>query len=237
MLILFDIDGTLLLSDGAGVRAMTAAGKTVVGPDFTLAGIEVAGRLDPLIWADAAAALGFDGADARHDEFRSVYARLLGEHFRTTGAARALPGVQALVARLRDLEGVTIGLLTGNYPETGRLKLEAAGLDPNAFAVAAWGCDGRSRRDLPHVAITRYRERTGRAIDPANVIIIGDTPHDIDCAKAAACKVIGVATGPSFAAEDLRAHDPDLLVKDLSDTEGLVRWMLGAASRPGVAIS
>jgi phosphoglycolate phosphatase-like HAD superfamily hydrolase len=236
MLILFDIDGTLLLSNGAGVRAMTAAGRAVVGPHFTLDGVEVAGRLDPLIWADAAAAAGLDGADGLHEEFRSTYARLLDEHFRTK-SARALPGVAALVARLRDLDGVTIGLLTGNYPETGRLKLLAAGLDPDAFAVAAWGCDGSSRRDLPHVAMARFRERTGRAIDPARVVIIGDTPHDIDCAKAAACKVIGVATGPSFAAEDLRTHGPDLLVDDLSDTEGLVRWLLGAASRPGIPVS
>jgi phosphoglycolate phosphatase-like HAD superfamily hydrolase len=235
MLVLFDIDGTLLLTDGAGRRAIEIAGRRIVTPDFSLDGVEIAGRLDSLIWADAAAKHGVEDPRAMEAEFRLCYAQCLAELFVREPDARALPGVVELLERLRSATGITAGLLTGNYPETGRIKLKACGLDPEWFPVAAWGCDGPSRRDLPRVAMGRYIEHVQRQIEPEEVVVIGDTPHDIDCAKVNGCRSIAVATGPSYEREELMRHEPDLLVDDLTDTEAVLEWMLrdaetGAAS-------
>ncbi len=226
MLILFDIDGTLLLSGGAGARAMIEAGRRLLSPGFSFDGVEISGRLDPLIWNDAARANGCDDPAGMHDVFRATYAEILAVHFATIAKARLLPGVETLVTRLKATDGVTLGLLTGNYPETGAMKVSSAGLDPADFPVAAWGSDGATRRDLPPVAIDRFRVHAGRPIDPADVVISGDTPHDIDCARANGCRALAVGTGPSCGVEMLRPHAPDLLVEDLSDTEAVLAWML-----------
>ncbi len=120
---------------------------------------------------------------------------------------------------------LTLGVLTGNYPETGRLKLEAAGLDTAWFPVAAWGSDAASRRDLPPLAMRRHETLTGRRLEPGHVVVIGDTPHDVDCARASGCRSLAVATGP-YRADDLVASGADLVVEDLSGTESLVKWIL-----------
>ncbi len=230
MLVLFDIDGTLLLTQKAGVNAMMDAGREVVGPDFSFDGIEFAGRLDPAIWASAAAANGVDDPSQVHAEFREVYAANLARRFEIDPTAFTLPGVETLVGRVADLDGAVPGLLTGNYPETGRLKIQAAGLDPDLFTIAAWGSDGDTRRDLPPVAIQRYGEHFGESIDPKRVVIIGDTPHDIDCAHANGCLVIAVATGPSNLIDELGEHKPDLLLEDLSDTDRIIGWLSANAA-------
>src|SRR5690606_34817460 len=112
--------------------------------------------------------------------------------------ASALPGVHALLARLRDLR-CAMGLLTGNFRETGVMKLAACAIDPGQFDPAVWGDHSPHpapcRDHLPPVAIERFCAARGVVIDPANVVIIGDTPHDVACALASGCRVIGVATG------------------------------------------
>jgi phosphoglycolate phosphatase-like HAD superfamily hydrolase len=226
MLVLFDIDGTLLLTHRAGLRAMAIAGERLFGAGFGLEGVDFAGRLDPLIWADAARASGVDDPDAHHDAFRAHYATALDELFEAEALSTMLPGVGDLVAALEEQAGVTLGIVTGNYPETGRAKLAAAGLDPVRFPVSAWGSDGMGRRDLPPVAMERYEAHVGRPIDPQRVVIIGDTPHDVDCARANGCRSIAVATGPAYTIADLKEHAPDLAVDDLSATERLLDWIL-----------
>lgn len=234
MLVLFDIDGTLLLTDGAGRRAIEIAGRKIVTPDFTLDGVEIAGRLDSLIWADAAAKHGVADPKAMEAEFRRIYAESLSELFARDTVARSLPGVLELLGRMRCFTRITPGLLTGNYPETGCMKLKASGLDPEWFPVAAWGCDGTSRRDLPKAAMGRYAQHRGRPIEPETVVVIGDTPHDIDCAKVNGCRSIAVATGPSYEREELMRHEPDLMLDDLTDTEAVIDWILKAAGADSV---
>ncbi len=172
-----------------------------------------------------ALANGIDDPDAHHDRFREVYTQHLVRRLAVANTVRVLPGVTALLEALGAVEGLSRGLLTGNYPETGRLKIEAAGLDPAIFEVAAWGCDGRSRRDLPGVAMDRYAAATGTRLAPDQVVIIGDTPHDVDCARAHGCRSLAVATGPS-SRDELVASDPDLLADDLSQTQEIVAWIL-----------
>ena len=217
-LVLMDIDGTLLLTDRAGSKSMQEAGKRVLGERWDLAKVEFAGRLDPLIFEDGARLASYAIDDGVHARFREAYAAALRRRLDATGAAHTLPGVDRLVRTLRRREDVTLGLLTGNYAETGAIKLEAAGLDPAWFPVQAWGDDGPDRRSLPPVAMARYTALTGRSIDPSAVIVVGDTVHDIDCAHANGCRVVAVGTGPTNATlADLAAHRPDLLLEDLSD--------------------
>ena len=225
MLVLFDIDGTMLLSQHAGAQCMHDATRELYGEAFTFEGVEIAGRIDPQIWHDVALANGIDDPAAHHDRFREVYTQHLARRLAGANTVRVLPGVTALLEALGGVEGLTRGLLTGNYPETGRLKIEAAGLDPTIFEVAAWGCDGRSRRDLPGVAMDRHAAATGARLAPDQVLIIGDTPHDVDCARANGCLALAVATGPT-SREDLVASEPDLLADDLSRTQEIVSWIL-----------
>lgn len=233
MLLLFDIDGTLLLTERAGVLAMQEAGQALYGERFSLEHVSLAGRLDPLIWRDGLAAAGIEADEQKHARFQDAYARALGERLRARPTARALPGVLPLLAHLRGLQDTTLGLVTGNYAETGTIKLRAAGLDPGWFPVRAWGADGAHRRDLPPVAMQRYQLHAGRSIAPERVVVIGDTPGDIDCARANGCLAVAVATGPAYTLDELRAHEPDLLLEDLSDATRLLDWL--GARRDGEA--
>jgi len=226
MLVLFDIDGTLLLTQHVGVQCMHDASRELYGEAFTFGGVETAGRIDPEIWRDVARANGIEDPDADQDRFRATYAEHLARRLEQNNTVTLLPGVVELVDALGSIDGVTRGLLTGNYPETGLLKIEAAGLDPSVFEVAVWGSDGQSRRDLPGVAMDRHEAATGTRLSPDQVVIIGDTPHDVDCARAHGCVVLAVATGPT-PRETLAASEPDLLADDLSQTQEIVSWIMG----------
>jgi phosphoglycolate phosphatase len=224
MLVLFDIDGTLLLTQHVGAQCMHDASRELYGVAFTFDDVEIAGRIDPQIWRDVARVNGIEDPDADHERFRATYADHLARRLQSNNTATVLPGVTALVNALGSIDGLTRGLLTGNYPETGKLKIAAAGLDLGVFEVAVWGSDGQSRRDLPGVALDRHEAATGTRLDPGQVVIIGDTPHDVDCARAHGCRVLAVATGPT-PREKLVESEPDLLVDDLSRTQELVSWI------------
>ena len=225
MLILFDIDGTLLLTQRAGTQSMQAATRELFGDQFTFDGVDIGGRLDPLIWADVAKANGIEDPASHHDRFRATYLRHFQERLARDPTVMVLPGVVELIEALSQETDMWLGLLTGNYPETGRMKIEAAGLDMDSFAVAVWGVDGAHRRELPVVAMEQYAAQTGRTIEAHNVVIIGDTLHDIDCARANGCRCLAVSTG-MCTADELAAHEPDLLVDDLSDTSSILAWLL-----------
>lgn len=226
MLVLFDIDGTLLLTGGAGTRSMQEAARELFGPRFAFDGVEVAGRIDSAIWSDVARANGIVDPEARHASFRDAYVRHLARRLATEPTVEALPGVRQLLDALREFELLTLGLLTGNYPESGRLKIEAAGLDMSWFPVAAWGCDAATRRELAPLAMSRHEALTGRTLEAGQVVVVGDTPHDVDCARANGCRSLAVATG-WHEAGDLAACGADLVVDDLSRTDSLVKWILG----------
>jgi len=227
VLILFDIDATLLTTNGAGVQAMADAGRDLFGPEFRSDGVDYAGRLDPLILADLLSAHGLDGDAAGVERFRAAYAEHLERRLAKRGTARALPGVADLLGSLTQRADLAVGLLTGNYPETGAMKLRAAGLDPEVFSIQVWGCDSPhdppERDHLPAVALERHRAG-GVDLEAARVTIIGDTPHDVRCARAHGCRSLGVATG-RFDEAALIAAGADRTVADLSETEPVLRWL------------
>lgn len=225
-LVLFDIDGTLLRTEGVGVAAMLRAFTRLHGErGFSFEGVEIAGALDGLLFARMMAQHGLPSDDATHAEFQRVYGDELSRTL-TPDRVRRMPGTDGLVTALRDA-GAAVGLLTGNYEHTAHLKITVAGFERAHFPFGAFGADGPSRRHLTPVAIERAAAHLGRAFDPSRVTIIGDTPHDIDCAKAHGCRAIGVGTGP-YSPERLREVGADLAVADLSETARLVDFALGA---------
>ena len=232
MLILFDIDATLLTTGGAGIAAMGHAGRAMFGDHFDERRVEYAGRLDPLIIADLLTAHDIEPTPDAIDAFRAGSRAHLGDLLTDTGVARPCPGVIDLLDALSGVPGVTLGLLTGNFPETGALKLRAGGIDPDRFAITAWGSDSPhlppARDHLPPVAMGRYRERYMREIRGERVTIVGDTPHDVACGKAHACRVLGVGTG-AFPASALLDAGADLAVDTLGDTDTISEWLLSGA--------
>lgn len=222
-LILFDIDATLLVTGGVGIAAMVEAGRRTFARSFTADGIDFAGRLDPLLLAELLALNGVASTPQSLADFKAAYLVAIAElaHPDRPPLSRALPGVHALLARLRA-DGVAMGLLTGNFSESGSIKLRACGIDPNWFSPAVWGDHSPHtppcRTHLPAIAMDRYRSATGRDLAPELVTIIGDTPHDIRCARHSGCRAVAVATG-KYSATDLARAGADAVLNDLSDTD------------------
>jgi len=210
-LLLFDLDGTLLRTSGAGARAMERAGKFIWGDRFSLAGINFGGSLDPVILQQAATSGNLEFDDDRHRSFRSAYSSELTLEFAQATSAEALPGILDLLEGLRAAACATIGLLTGNYEETGCLKLTAAGFDPHWFSPRIWGDAAATRPGLVEHALRLHPE-----VLPEAVIVVGDTPRDVECAKVNGCRVLAVATGASSKG-DLVHAGADVVVDDLRD--------------------
>ena len=224
-LVLFDIDGTLLRTEGVGVAAMLRAFAMLHGEHgFSFEGVEIAGALDGLLFARMMERHGLPADPSTHERFQRLYGDELARSL-TPERVRRMPGTDALVAALRDA-GAAVGLLTGNYEHTAHTKIRTAGFDVAHFPFGAFGADGPSRRHLTPVAIARAGSPHGRTFDPSRVTILGDTPHDIACAKAHGCRAIGVGTGP-YAPDRLHACGADLAVGDLSDVVAVSRWILG----------
>lgn len=223
MLILFDIDGTLLSTVGSGMRAMEAAGKSLFGEKCHAGGVQFAGRLDPLIMRDMLANAGLTPTAENLAAFRKGYESNMVELFRKPGIGKLMPGVRELLERLDRIDGVTQGLLTGNFELTGLMKIRSTGVKTERFEIGAWGDDSPhdppARNHLPPVAVERFRRKKGRL--PRKVVIIGDTPHDVTCAKVNGHVAIGVATG-KFSTDELLKSGADCAFPDLSDTEAVV---------------
>lgn len=225
-LMLFDIDGTLVDTGGAGRRAMQAAAARQFGEDFSFKHVNFAGKLDGAIFTEAAARHGLDQIDTHERIFRREYVRELGDELvRTRQRVHALPGVAALLDTLRkrsDNGGdVMLGLLTGNYADAAPVKLHAVGIDPAWFPVTAFGDEGPTRPDLTALAMRRYAQRTGRDADPRRVMVIGDTPRDVQCAKAHGCVAFCVATG-EHTVEQLLEAGADHAIPDFTDPSPLL---------------
>ena len=230
MLILFDIDLTLLESGGSGIQAIDAAARETFGDDCNADGLNFGGQLDPLIMGAMLRRAGLEPNAERLDAIASRYIEILSGRLKP-GGARTLPGVTDLLDALdRALSPApTLGLLTGNLEPSGTLKLIAAGLDPDRFDVRVWGSDSPhqppARDHLPPVGMARYAEARGQAIEPERVVVIGDTEHDIRCARVNGCRSLGVATGHT-SLDTLREAGADLAVPDLSATEEILAWLL-----------
>lgn len=229
-LLLFDIDGTLMISHGAGRRAMMRAYEEVFGTAGDAETMEMAGMTDPLIARAALAAHGFSPAevDALFPELWRRYAGHLARELAQPANGRhaeAYPGVRQLLSRLHARDDVVLGLLTGNIEVGAWLKLGYLGLD-RFFTFGAFGNEGPERDKLPAVAIRRAELETGYRFTGREVVVIGDTPADIACGRHLSVRTVAVATGP-FDEETLRAAGADVVLPDFRDTEQAVAALLG----------
>lgn len=228
-LLLFDVDLTLVNARGAGQIAMRTAGKQVCGEGFSFEGVSFGGRLDPLIFADATVNCELPNPEEKHEAFRDIYTQELHRLIHEDGhAIDVLPGIPDLITTLRDRADkqgdVMLGLLTGNYAKTAKIKIEAAGLQRDWFTMGCFGDEADSRPGLTELAMQRYLDMTDTQPDPARVIVIGDTPHDIDCAKAHGCTAFAVATGRT-PFEELKAAGADIVVNDLTNPGPLLEMI------------
>jgi phosphoglycolate phosphatase len=225
-LLLFDIDGTLILTGGAGSRAMTRAFAATHGLEDALQKVDLAGRTDRIIMREALTHAGRDHEDVDLDEFREAYCSALREEIQKPGTGRRglLPGVRPLLDALAARDDVRLALLTGNFRASAEIKLAAFGVW-DYFSWGAFADDAIERDDLIRIAHARHETRHGQLIEPEAVVVIGDTPHDIRCARAGGAKAVAVATG-NYDLEALRGHQPDALFADLSDTDAVLDTLL-----------
>jgi phosphoglycolate phosphatase len=224
-IILFDIDGTLVLTGGAGMRAMNRACEDLVSGADAMAGVTFAGRTDWSILDDILRNHGHTLDEALLDELRRRYVLHLDEEIRLPGRGvkDVMPGIRGLLDALRAREDVHVGLLTGNFIEGARIKLEYFDLW-KYFPWGAFGGDAASRNDLVPIAVARAREHGVDGIAPANVIVVGDTPNDVECALVAGATPVAVATG-SYTMDQLREAGADLVFDDLSDTAAFLQLL------------
>jgi phosphoglycolate phosphatase len=221
-IILFDIDGTLVLTGGAGMRAMNRACEDLVSGADPMAGVTFAGRTDWSILDDILRNHGHTLDEVLLDELRGRYVTHLAEEIQLPGRGvkDVMPGIRELLEALRTRDDVGVGLLTGNFIEGARIKLEYFDLW-KYFPWGAFGGDSANRNDLVPVALARAREHGIDGVTPAKVLVVGDTPNDVECALVAGATPIAVATG-SYSIDQLRAVGAEIAFDDLSNTDAFL---------------
>ena len=227
-LVLFDIDGTLVLTGGAGARAMSLAFEEIFSVANAFQGMPMAGRTDAWILNDAAAAHGIPQDSPDMARFREAYLSHLAIELEKPGVGRKslMPGVRDLLDALAPRDDVYLALLTGNFEAGARLKLEYFDLW-KYFRCGAFGDAAPHRNVLVPKVLAQVAVCGGPSFTAADALVIGDTPLDVGCAAHVGARSLAVATG-SHSVEELRAAGADAVLRDLSDTEEALRVILGA---------
>lgn len=225
-LVLFDIDGTLLKSNGCGRAATKIAVADMFGTIGVLDDIDFAGKTDWQILNEALVPAGITVAEIQTNmvPYNQMVAQRLGEII-SDYAVTPCPGALDVIAALRQNPAVVVGLVTGNMAGLVPLKLARAGFDPADFKVAAYGSEGWERTMLPPLALRRARAYAGIDFPGDRIVIIGDTPNDILCAASVKGRTLAVATGP-FKTQELRLHQPTYAFDDMSDVDGILAVIL-----------
>lgn len=217
--VLFDIDGTLISSQGAGKAAMYAALQSHFGLDAIRDEVPMSGRTDRVIALDLFRVHGIDGGPLQLDGFLAEYLRHLPGHL-SKRVGMVLPGIREILLALVEKPDCLVGLLTGNIRAGAKVKLSHFGIDQH-FTFGGFG-DAHVDRD----EVAREAHRSALAVEPslrpADLVVIGDTPLDVRCAHAIGAKAVAVATGTHSAAE-LAAAGADLILEDLSPADALDR--------------
>lgn len=221
-LILFDIDGTLIDSGGAGTRSLNLAFKELFSIDNAFEGISMAGKTDIQIMKEGAAKHNLPLENGILSEIINTYIRNLAIEINNNDKKHVKPGIKkALKILASENSNYQLGLLTGNIEQGARIKLDPFGLN-SYFPSGAFGNDNEDRNKLLPIALERFKGISGKEISFNDCIIVGDTPRDVYCAKPYGASCIAVATGP-YSVSSLMEAGADLVMKDLSDTDAFLR--------------
>ena len=224
-LVLFDVDGTLVLSGGAGLRAMTCTFEEIFQVQDGFAGISMAGGTDTVILDAAIMRLGLEVSPAVRVCFHEKYCVRLAQEILLPGPRKGvMPGVRELLNIISKRDDVIIGLLTGNVAKAARIKLEHFDLW-HYFPFGAYGDDAPERDTLVEVAIRRAQEQGAPMVTPNDILIVGDTPLDVACAIATGSRAVAVATG-WFDEQALRDSGADVVFGDLRDTGSFLELLV-----------
>jgi len=220
-LILFDIDGTLIDSGGAGVRSLDLALKDLFSIDNGFHGISMAGKTDTQIIKEGIMKHGLS-ANGTIDAVIKAYLKYLRREI-NNDRKHVKPGIYEVLEELKPLQDLGLGLLTGNIEQGARIKLEPFRLN-EYFPAGAFGSDDEYRNNLLPIAVKRFEELFQQKIKADNCIIVGDTPRDVECAHIYGAICIGVATGP-YSYDDLIEAGADYVAHDLSDQKTLLHFL------------
>jgi phosphoglycolate phosphatase-like HAD superfamily hydrolase len=223
-ILLFDIDGTLIYAGGAGRRAITRVFAERYGQPRLFDEVRFHGMTDRAIVRGALGRAGLSCDEATIDELCAAYVVALADEVPRSTGFRIHPGVPELLAQLGGHPGVAIGLGTGNLREGARIKLEHARL-MHHFAFGGYGCDDENRSSLIRRGAERGAEQLGVPLGDCRIVVIGDTPRDIEAAHAVGADAVVVETG-GFEAADLRASGAQHAFRTLAE-EGVLPAILG----------
>jgi phosphoglycolate phosphatase len=222
--LLFDIDGTLLFSGGAGLNAMNQAFADLHGVAQAFQGISLAGRTDTSILQDVMFKYKIPATEANFTLYKEHYFSLLQHEMNLPLQGKSLmPGVASLLPALQKREEVYMGLLTGNWRVSAYIKLGQFAID-HYFAFGAFADDSPQRNDLLPFALRRFTERFGLRPASKEVYVIGDTPSDILCAQPYGAIAVGIAAA-HFSKAQLEEYHPDFIFEDLINTEALIKFL------------
>lgn len=226
LLILFDIDGTLINTGGAGGRAMARAFREVVGVDFGAESISMAGRTDAWIVAQLADRHGLACTPEFVRRFHDSYVPHLSREMAAPSAhKRVLPGVRPLLDALVSRDDAFVGLLTGNFQSGAEIKLRHFDLW-GYFAGGAYGDESHDRNALLDAALRSIRQGGGPSFRPDETVILGDTPLDVAVAIHGGARAVAVATG-GHDMDELRRAGAHVVLPDLSDREAVLEALRG----------
>ncbi|MEK6689683.1 MAG: HAD family hydrolase [Nitrospirota bacterium] len=218
-LILFDIDGTLISSGGAGTRALNKSFNEIFSIPDGFKGVRMAGKTDIEIMKEGMFRHNINPEDKLVKKMVNGYIYHLGKEINNNGR-HLKPGIKEIINKLKNVDGFYLGLLTGNLEKGARLKLEPFGINPY-FPFGAFGSDDENRNRLLPIALKKFSDIYKISIMPEDTVVIGDTPRDVACSKPFGAFSVVVATGP-YSFEKLQNSGADLVLKDLRDQKRLI---------------
>jgi len=214
--VLFDIDGTLIDSGGGGTRSMSFAFEELFSIHNAFEWVSMAGKTDIQIMKEGLAMYGLDSENGNVRMICDAYIKRLRIEIETS-KKYLKPGIEESLRAFSDMEGVYLGLLTGNVQAGARIKLGSFGLNPY-FPLGAFGDDDEDRNRLLPIAAERFRSLYRRGVEYRDCIVIGDTPRDVECAKIYGAYAVAVATGP-YSYDSLLSSGADMVLNTIAEMD------------------